>query len=127
MEEKKGKNGGMLKVQQLGDPALPGAGRKPNPFRHHIRELAETEQVVVLKGRLLDANGNPTGKLVKVAVSLPGAQGIVIKAMKAAAKNDAQARRWLTETGWGKDVNLANDPDNPLGGGFVLVLPENKR
>ena len=127
MQEKKGRNGGTLKVQQLGDPALPGAGRKPNPFRHHIRELAETEQVVVLKGRLLDANGNPTGKLVKVAVSLPGAQGIVVKAMKAAAKNDAQARRWLTDVGWDKTVKLGNDEDSPLNGGFVLVLPENKR
>ncbi len=122
-----GKNGGVLHPQEAGRPAPPGAGRKPNPFREAIRDLAEVERTIVLKGRLLDADGNPTGKLVPVAVSLPGAAGVVMKAYKQAGKGDAQARKWLTETGWDKTVKLGQDEDSPLGGGFVLVLPENKR
>lgn len=120
-------NGGILYPQQPGEPGKPGAGRKSNPFRVSIRELAEAEQTIILKGRILDANGNPTGQPVRVAVSLPGAVGVVLKAYKQAAKGDAQARKWLTEVGWDKIVKLGNDEENPLGGGFVLVLPENKR
>lgn len=108
-------------------PAPPGAGRKPNPFRQHIRELAEGDTVITFEGRLIGEDGNPTGKPVKVAVSIPGALAVVQKAYKQARKGDAQARKWLTETGWGKTVNIGEDQDNPLSGGFVLVLPENKR
>lgn len=122
-----GKNGGTLHPVQRGDPAPPGAGKKPNPFREAIRDLAESQQTIILKGRILDVNGNPTGDPVRVAVSLPGAAGVVLKAYKQAGKGDAQARKWLTETGWDKTVKLGNDEDSPLGGGFVLVLPENKR
>lgn len=120
-------NGGILHPLSKGDPAPPGAGRRPNPFREAIRDLAEGERSIVLKGRILDADGNPTGDPVRVAVSLPGAAGIVAKAYKQAGKGDAQARKWLTETGWDKTVKLGNDPDSPLGGGFVLVLPPNER
>ncbi len=121
------RGGGVLYPQEAGKPAPDGAGRKKNPFRHHIQELAESEQVIILKGRILDVDGNPTGKLVPVAVSLPGAAGVVMKAYKQAAKGDAQARKWITETGWDKTLKLGNDPDNPLGEGFVLVLPSNQR
>lgn len=126
MKEKKGRNGGVLHVQEVGDAGLPGAGRKPNPFREAIRELADKEQILILKGRKV-VNGEPTGELVEFAVSLPGAVGVVMKAYKKALKGDAQARKWLTDTGWDKTVKLGNDEDSPLGGGFVLVLPENKR
>lgn len=122
-----GRRGGTLHTQEPGQPAPPGAGRKPNPFRHHIQELAESETDIVLKGRILDADGNPTGQMVKVAVSLPGALGIAIKAYKMATKGDAQARKWLTETGWGKALNIGVDPDNPIDGGFVIILPPNER
>lgn len=127
MTEKKGRNGGTLRVQEKGDAGLPGAGRKANPFREAIRELADKEQTIILKGRLIGDDGSLTGKPVRVAVSFPGAVGVVIKAYKKALKGDAQARKWLTETGWDKTVKLGNDEDSPLGGGFVLVLPENKR
>lgn len=122
-----GRNGGVLYPQQSGSPALPGAGRKPNPFREFIKQFAEDDTVVVVDGRLIGEDGNPTGEPVKVAVTFPGALAVVLKAFKQAKKGDAQARKWLTETGWGKTINLADDLDNPLGGGFVLVLPENKR
>jgi hypothetical protein len=126
-KEIKGKNGGTLIPLQAGDPAPPGAGRKPNPFKHHIQELAETQTEIVLKGRLIGEDGSPTSSVVEVAVSLPGALGIVMKAYKSAAKGDAQARKWLTETGWGKSLNLVGDPDSPLEGGFVIMLPSNER
>lgn len=126
MKEKKGRNGGTLHVREKGDAGLPGAGRNENPFRRHIRELADKEQTIILKGRKM-VNGEPTGELVEFAVSLPGAVGVVMKAYKKALKGDAQARKWLTETGWDKTVKLGNDEDSPLGGGFVLVLPESKR
>lgn len=122
-----GRRGGTLHTQEPGQPPPLGAGRKPNPFKHHIQELAESNNEIVLKGRILDANGNPTGDTVKVAVSLPGALGIVAKAYRMAAKGDAQARKWLTETGWGKNVTLGNDPDNPIDAGFVIMLPSNQR
>jgi hypothetical protein len=123
-----GKNGGTLYPQESGKPGhSPNLGRNKNPFRFYIRELAEKKELIVLKGRLIGDDGNPTGKLVKVAVSFSGALAVVTKAYKKAAKGDAQARKWLTETGWDKTVKLGNDEDSPLGGGFVLVLPENKR
>ena len=122
-----GRNGGTLYPFQSGEPAPPGVGRKANPFRYHIQELAELETEIVLKGRLLDADGKPYGEPVRVSVSLPGALGIVAKAYRMAAKGDAQARKWLTETGWGKSLNIGTDPDNPIEGGFVILLPDNKR
>lgn len=122
-----GRNGGTLYPFQAGEPAPPAAGRKPNPFRHHIQELAESETEIVLKGRLLDEDGKPYGELVKVSIPLPGALGIVHKAYRLAARGDAQARKWLTETGWGKSLTVGSDPDNPIEGGFVILLPDNKR
>lgn len=120
-----GRRGGTLHPQQSGQPAPPNAGRKPNPFKHHIQELAESDNEIVLKGRILDADGNPTGQLVKVAVSLPGALGIVAKAYKMAAKGDANARRWLTETGWGKNFTVGDD-ETPLITGFSFIVEDRR-
>lgn len=122
-----GRNGGTLTPQQPGMPGKPGAGRKPNPFRQHIQELADGETEFVVKGRLLGKDGSPTGEIVEVAVSFPGALAIVGKAYKLAAKGDPNARKWLTETGWGKSLVIGEDPDAPVDGGFVLVLPSNGR
>ena len=121
-----GRNGGRLRPQQPGQPAPAGAGRKPNPFKQYIQDLAGEDLTVILKGRLLGADGNPTGDLVEVAVELPGAMAVVMKAYNQAKKGDANARKWLTETGWGKTLNLG-DADNPLGGGFAIILPSNDR
>lgn len=127
MKELEGKNGGKIQIREVGDPGIPGAGRKPNLFKKHIHELAEGYTSIVLDGLLVDEDGNTTSQKVRVEVKLPGAMGVVIKAYKKAAKGDAAARRWLTETGWGKTINLGNNEDSPLGGGFVLVLPDNTR
>lgn len=126
MKEKKGRNGGTLRVQEKGDAAPPGAGRRENPFRRHIRELAEKEQVLILKGRKM-VDGEPTGELVEFAVSLPGAMGVVMKAYKRALKGDAQARKWLTETGWDKTVKLGNDEDSPLIAGFSFIIEDRRK
>jgi len=122
----KGKNGGTLYPQQAGEPGhSPNLGRNKNPFRQHIQELAETAQTIILKGRLIGDDGSPTGKLVRVAVLLPGAYGIVVKAMKAAAKNDAQARKWLSETGYGKMLDpesFASMPSN-----FTFIVEDRRK
>ena len=126
-QEIEGRHGGVLYPQQKGMPAhSPNVGRKPNLFREAIRELADKEQVLILKGRRM-VNGEPVGEPTEFAVSLPCAFGVVLKAYKQAAKGDAQARKWLTDVGWDKTVKIGNDEDSPLGGGFVLMLPENKR
>ena len=127
-----GPRGGVLYPQQKGDPALPGAGRKPNPFRKLIQDWSEDDQSIIVKGKLLDADGHATGEVVDVSVKMPGTLAVVLKAYKLAAKGDSQARKWLSETGFGKTINLeglgGGDADNPLGGGgFVLVLPNNGR
>lgn len=129
-EDKKavpGKNGGTLFPQQAGQPAPANAGRKKNPFRYHIQELAENDTEILVDGFVIDANGQPVGEKVKVLTKLPGALAVVLKAYRLAAKGDAQARKWLTEAGYDKTVNLANDPDNPLGGAFAVILPSNDR
>lgn len=122
-----GRNGGKLYPQERGQPAPAGAGRKANPFKQHIQDLADLDTEIVLSGRIVSEDGTRAETTVRVAVSLPGALGIVAKAYKLAAKGDAQARKWLTETGWGKNVIVGNDPDNPIDGGFVIVLPSNER
>lgn len=135
MEDKKviraraipGKHGGTLRPVSPGEPSPRGSGRKSNPFRSHIQELSEKEFEVVAKGRLLDEDGNPTGDLVPVSIVLPGALAVVAKAFRQAAKGNASARRWLTETGWGKTLNFAEDADSPLGLGFAVILPDNER
>lgn len=129
MREIDGPNGGKLIVQEAGDPALPGAGRKKNPFREAIAAYADGgSEKVVLEGELLDSEGKPTGKRARVLVEMPGVQAIVVRMFrKAAKKGDVSAARWLTETGYGKNIQLGSDPDSPLEGGFALVLPTNHR
>lgn len=128
MIEKEGKNGGTLRSMQPGDPALPGAGRKPNPFKEAIREHAEGGTTDLVVDGLLVVDGEVTGQRVKVSVRFPAAEAVVVKMFrKAARKGDVAAARWLSETGFGKTINLADDPDNPIGGGFAIVLPDNSR
>ena len=77
---------------------------------------------------LLVVDGEVTGQRVKVSVRFPAAEAVVVKMFrKAARKGDVAAARWLSETGFGKTINLADDPDNPIGGGFAIVLPDNSR
>lgn len=121
-----GRNGGKLYPQQAGKPAPPGAGRKPNPFRELIQQYSDEGLSVELKGRLILSDGS-LGDVVDVSVELPGAMAVVLKAYKKAAKGDSAARKWLTETGWGKSLNLGFGDDVPTGGGFVLLLPDNGR
>lgn len=72
-------------------------------------------------------DGEVTGERVKVSLRLPAAEAAVVKMFrKAAKKGDVAAARWLSETGFGKTINLADDSENPLGGGFAIVLPDNK-
>lgn len=128
MIEKEGKNGGTLRSMQPGDPALPGAGRKPNPFKEAIREHAEGGRSELVLDGLLVVDGAATSERVKVLVSLPAAEAVVVRMFrKAAKKGDVAAARWLSETGFGKTINLADDAENPLGGGFAIVLPDNLR
>lgn len=119
--------GGQLHTQVAGQPGIPGAGRKPNFFKKHIQDLADGEVEIVVKGDLIGEDGARTGEKVQVAVTLPGALGVVVKAYKLAAKGDAQARKWLTETGWGKSLNIGLDSESPIEGGFAIILPPNER
>jgi len=123
-----GRNGGTLHSMEKGDPARPGAGRPKNPFKEAIREQAEGGRSELVLEGLLVVNGVATLERVKVLVSLPAAEAVVVKMFKKAArKGDVAAARWLSETGFGKTINLADDPENPLGGGFAVILPDNKR
>ncbi|MCA0235469.1 MAG: hypothetical protein LCH81_03715 [Bacteroidetes bacterium] len=123
-----GKNGGTLMAQQPGDPGLPGAGRPKNPFKEAIRAQAEGGHTELVLDGFLVVDGEVTGERVKVQVSLPAAEAVVVKMFrKAAKKGDVAAARWLSETGFGKTINLGDDPENPLGGGFAVILPDNKR
>jgi len=125
----KGRNGGTLIVREKGDPVTsPNVGRKRNVFREAIQAVAEGGvQDVVLSGYLVDDDGTVTKERVKVSVTLPSVQAVVQKMFRKAGKGDVPAAKWLTETGYGKTLNLGEDPDNPIGGGFAVVLPENGR
>ena len=106
-------NNGTLYPQAKGEPAPPGAGRPKNPFREAIRTAAEAAKPVQLTG-LLVVDGVVTDQKATISIVLPGADAIVEKAMRQARKGNAQARKWLTETGWGKALNLGSDDENPL-------------
>lgn len=123
-----GKNGGYLLAREPGEAPSPRSGRPRNVFREAIQLVAEKGvQDVVLSGYLVDADGKATGEKVQVLVTLPSVQAVVQKMFRRAGKGDVQAAKWLTETGYGKTLNLGEDPDNPIGGGFAVVLPENGR
>ena len=109
----KTERGGTLYPQAKGEPAPPGAGRPKNPFREAIRIASEASKPVQLTG-LLVVDGVVTDRKATISIVLPGADAIVEKAMRQARKGDAQARKWLTETGWGKALNLGSDDENPL-------------
>ena len=121
------KTGGYLIPQQKGKPAPANAGRKPNPFKKHIHDLADVNSELIVKGHILDKDGNPTGETAMVSVTLPGALAVVVNAYKLACKGDANARRWLTDVGYGKTFSFDSEPDESGSSGFVLVLPPNNR
>jgi hypothetical protein len=127
MREKRGRHGGTLLVLEKGD-RLKGSGRPRNPFKEAIRAAAEQwSEDVRLSGRRVVA-GVVTDEIVEVVVSLPAVEAVVMKMFKKAAKKgDVAAARWLTDTAFGKTVNLADDPENPLSGGFAVILPANGR
>lgn len=123
-----GKNGGYLLAREPGEPPSPKSGRPRNVFREAIQAVAEKGvQDVVLTGMLVDEKGVVTKQKVQVSVTLPSVQAVVQKMFRKAGKGDVPAAKWLTETGYGKTLNLGEDPDNPIGGGFAVVLPDNKR
>lgn len=123
-----GRNGGYLLARQPGEPASPKVGRPRNVFREAIQMVSEKGvHDVVLSGYLVDGDGNVTKEKVQVSITLPSVQAVVQKMFRKAGKGDVPAAKWLTETGYGKTLNLGEDPDNPIGGGFAVVLPDNKR
>ena len=123
----KGRHGGVLYPQQKGKPAPPGVGRKRNLFKDCIQQVAERGTVVLdVTGQILNADGT-LGDVVTVRAKFPSVEAVVRKMFRRAAKGDVAAARWVTETGYGKTVLLGEDGDNPLGGGFAVVLPDNKR
>lgn len=114
--------GGTLYPQEKGQPAPPGAGRPKNPFREAIRIASEASKPVQLTGFLV-VDGVVTERKATISIALPGADAIVEKAMRQARKGDAQARKWLTETGWGKALNIGMDDEiPPQFSGFRFVI-----
>lgn len=129
MQIRKGRNGGLLTSQSVGDKGLPGAGRTVAPFKQHIRALAEGGVVTMdFDGWLLDADDKKTGELVRVRIDMPSALAVVVKMYKKAVKGDVGAARWLNETGYGKTLKFEDEDGNPMGAGFAMVLlPDNGR
>lgn len=128
MELTPGRNGGTLFPLQKGDPAPPGAGRKPNPFKQAIRAAAEADGTKIRVTGKLIVNEQLTDQVVTVQIEVSTVEAVVHAMFKAAKKRDVAAARWLSETGFGKTINLANDDENPIGAGvFVVALPSNGR
>lgn len=110
-----------------GDPGLPGAGRKKNLFKAHIREIGEKEgEWMEFEGEIME-KGKPTGEKAWFRLKMPAAMAVVVKMYKMAQKGDVSAAKWLSETAYGKNVKLGEDEENPLGGGFAVILPANSR
>lgn len=128
MIEREGRNGGTLLQREKGDPALPGSGRKKNPFKDLIQAHASDKALQMITDGYLVEGDQVTDKHVKVMISVSSAEAVVMRMFRQAAKKgDVAAARWLSETGFGKTINLADDPDNPIGGGFAVILPSNNR
>lgn len=128
MKEYAGRNGGTLWGLQNGDPAHPNAGRKPNPFKQAIRAAAEADGTKIRVTGKLIVNDELTDQVVTVQIEVSTVEAVVHAMFKAAKKRDVAAARWLSETGFGKTINLANDDENPIGAGvFVVALPSNGR
>jgi hypothetical protein len=124
----KGRNGGILIPQVAGEKGKPGAGRTVNQFKAAILKHADGVKDKVELAGFLIIDGKVTKERVKVLVSFPAVDAVVIKMFKRAAKKgDVAAARWLSETGYGKQLNLSNDPDSPIGSGFVVAMPPNNR
>lgn len=123
-----GRNGGRLHPQEKGKPAPPGVGRKPNLFKECIRQVSESGEVFLdVRGHIVNPDGT-LGEVVTVRAKFPAVEAVVRKMFKRAAKGRVDAARWISETGYGKPtVMLGQDEENPLGGGFAVLLPDNKR
>ena len=122
------RNGGFLLARLPGEKPSSKSGRPKNPFREYIKELADDSGPVILDGELLDEFGKLSGHRVRVAVAIPGALEVVRKMYLRAAKHgDVQAAKWLVESAFGKSVKLGDDEENPLFGGFAVILPSNSR
>lgn len=122
------KNGGWFWAREKGEAPSPNSGRPRNIFKEAIRDVAEhSGKQVEVVGLLVDTDGNVTDQEVRVMIALPSVQAVVQTMFRRAAKGNVQAAKWLTETGYGKSIQLGEDPENPLGGGFAVVLPDNGR
>lgn len=127
MKQQPGAKGGTIYPREKGDPALPGAGRRKNPFKEIIQDVAEGGTLKMTVEGFLLVDGVVTNQKVLVQITLPAADAVVRKMFKKAAKGNVPAAKWLTETGYDKTLKIGEDPDNPLGGGFAVILPDNKR
>ena len=126
-----GKNGGTLHPQQAGQPAPPNAGRKPNPFKEAIRHHAEGVATTIITDGLIvekDASGKSivTDQRVRVQIQLPSITAVVIRMFKQAAqRGDVAAARWLSETGYGKNIS-EEETLIPVFQGFKFVVEDRR-
>jgi hypothetical protein len=125
MKQVKGRNGGTLIVREKGDAGLEGAGRKRNPFRAIIREIAESgDDYFLMDGVLCDGKGGRTNQKVKVWVKMPKVKEIVLEQMKR-AKHDVQAAKWLSETAYGRPLLLDDENSELPLVGFKFIVEQN--
>lgn len=130
-EEKKfvvGRNGGKLYPQKKGEKGhSPNLGRKTNPFKFDIRELAENDAThVLMEGILADAKGNSTNQKVKVYIEMPRVREIVLSHMRL-AKKDVQSAKWLSETGYGKPIFTDDDGEEMPFVGFKFIVEDRRK
>ena len=89
--------------------------------------MAESDSAEMeLVGLLVDENGAVTDQQVRVLVKFPVVESVVRKMYKKAAKGDVPAARWLSETAYGKNVNLGEDEENPMPSGFSFVIEDRR-
>lgn len=126
-----GKNGGKLFPQQVGEPAPPNAGRKKNAFKEAIQRHGEGAATAIVTDGLIvekDAAGKSvvTNKRVRVQIHLPAIDAIVVKMFKQAAqRGDVAAARWLSETGYGKNIG-EDETVIPAFQGFKFVVEDRR-
>lgn len=135
MEERKrpekeipGRYGGKLKPMRKGDLPPENAGRKKNLFKEYVRQVAEQGEVwMEVRGQVVKEDGT-LGEFVTIRAKFPAVEAVVRKMFKRASKGSVSAARWVSETGYGKPTTfVGEDEENPLGGGFAVVLPDNLR
>lgn len=133
-EDKKavpGRNGGTLHPQEVGKPAPPNAGRKKNAFKEAIQRHGEGAATAIVTDGLIvekDAAGKSvvTNKRVRVQIQLPAIDAVVVKMFKQAAQlGDVAAARWLSETGYGKNIG-EDETVIPVFQGFKFVVEDRR-